>query len=132
MFLLDNICDIARYADGNISYTSNVYEDLVINKTENFSGDPFKQFRENHLKANPDKCHLLKFYKYKFYKFEDNYINSCNEEKLFGMKIDSQLSFASHVSSFCNKANQKLHAKSRVTNYMDPDIPRCFTISFVT
>ena len=74
----------------------------------------------------------FKFYKYKFYKFEDNYINSCNEEKLFGMKIDSQLSFASHVSSFCNKANQKLHAKSRVTNYMDPDIPRCFTISFVT
>lgn len=59
MFLLDNICDIARYADGNISYTSNVYEDLVINKTENFSGDLFKQFRENHLKANPDKCHLL-------------------------------------------------------------------------
>lgn len=59
MFLLDIICDIARYADGNISYTSNVYEDLVINKTENFSGDLFKQFRENHLKANPDKCHLL-------------------------------------------------------------------------
>ena len=126
MFLLDNICDIARYADGNISYTSNVYEDLVINKTENFSGDLFKQFRENHLKANPDKCHLLNSTNLK------TIISIAAMRKLFGMKIDSQLSFASHASSFCNKANQKLHAKSRVTNYMDPDIPRCFTISFVT
>ena len=42
MFLFDNNCDIASYVDGNMPYTSDVSEDLVINKTENLSGDLFK------------------------------------------------------------------------------------------
>lgn len=59
IILLNNNCDVASYADDNMPYTSNLSEDLVKNKSENFSGDLFKQFIENHLKANPDKYHVL-------------------------------------------------------------------------
>ena len=52
IFPLDNTCGITTYADGNTPYTSNVSENLVINKLQNSYSDRFKLFRENHLKGN--------------------------------------------------------------------------------
>ena len=46
-------------------------------------------------------------------------VKNSREEKLLGVKIDSKLSFENHVSSFCKKASQKLHASARVGNFMD-------------
>ena len=48
------------------------------------------------------------------------------------MKTDSRLSFVSQVLSHCNKASQKLHAISKVTNYIDLDTKGYLIISFVT
>ena len=59
MFLSDSTCDIAGYADDYMPYTTDVSEDLVLNKLENSWHDLFKWFRENHLKVNSDKRHLL-------------------------------------------------------------------------
>ena len=39
-------------------------------------------------------------------------------KKLLGVKIDSKLAFSDHVAGLCTKASQKLHALSRVSNYM--------------
>ena len=39
-------------------------------------------------------------------------------QKLLGIKIDNKLTFNEHVSSICTKATQKLHALSRVSNFM--------------
>ena len=52
-------------------------------------------------------------------------ICSSTEEKLLGVKIDSQFIFESHVSTLCKKASQNLHALSRITNYMDFEKRKC-------
>ena len=44
IFPLDNTCDITTCADDNTPYTSNVSENLVINKLQNSYNDRFKLF----------------------------------------------------------------------------------------
>ena len=44
-------------------------------------------------------------------------INNSNLVKLLGISTDNELQFTEHVSKLCKKANQKLHALSRVSPY---------------
>ena len=84
------------------------------------------------MKANPDKCHLL---------VTTNTLTSVNingfqiknstEERLLGIKFDSKLSFENHVSSLCKKASQKLHALTRIVNYMNLSRRKSFMKTFV-
>ena len=77
-------------------------------------------FKENHMKANADKCHLLvSSDESSTAKIEDFSIKNRTEEKLLGVKFDSNLSFENHVTSLCKKASQKLHALERILHYMD-------------
>ena len=120
LFLWDYKCDIASYADDNTPYTSDISLNLVLEKLESSTHDLFRWFKENHMKANPDKCHLL---------VTTNALTSVNingfqithsiEEKLLGIKFNSKLSFENHVSSLCKKASQTLHALARIVNYMN-------------
>ena len=59
LFLWDYKWDMASYADDNTPYTSNISLNLVLEKLESSTHDPFRWFKENYMKANPDKCHLL-------------------------------------------------------------------------
>ena len=59
LFLQDYKCDIAGYEDDNIPYTSDISLYLVLDKLERSTLDLFRWFKENHMKANSDKCHLL-------------------------------------------------------------------------
>ena len=59
LFLWDCKCHIASYADDNTPYTSDISLNLVLEKLESSTHDLFRWFKENHMKANPDKCHLL-------------------------------------------------------------------------
>ena len=47
----------------------------------------------------------------------DNIANT-HSEKLLGITIDSELKFDIHVKSLCKKASLKLHALSRIANFM--------------
>ena len=40
-------------------------------------------------------------------------------KKLFGVKFNWSLAFEAHITSFCKKASQKLHALARTGNYID-------------
>ena len=72
------------------------------------------------MKANPNKCNLL---------VATNGLTSVNmkgfqttnntKDKSLGIKFDSKLYFENHVSSLCKKVSQKLHALSRIVNYMN-------------
>ena len=101
-------CDIASYADGNTPYNFDFSLDNVISNLEKSTNSLLNWFRENHMKANADKCHLL---------VSSN--ENSTEEKLLGVKFDSNLSFENHVTSLCKKASQKLHALARISHYMD-------------
>ena len=59
MFCDINDCDIASYADGNTPYASSINLDVVINKSEESTNKLFQWFRNNHMKGNADKCHLM-------------------------------------------------------------------------
>ena len=51
-------CDIASYADDNAPYASSSNLDTLINKLEETTNNLFQWFKNNHMKANADKCHV--------------------------------------------------------------------------
>ena len=113
-------CDIASYADDNTPYNFDFNLDNVISNLEKSTNSLLNWFRENHMKANADKCHLLVSSDESCTaKIEDFSIKNSTEEKLLGVKFDSNLSFEGHVTSLCKKASQKLHALARISHYMD-------------
>ena len=91
----------------------------VISNLEKSTNSLLNWFRENHMKANSDKCHLLVSSDERCTaKIEDFSIKNSTEEKLLGVKFDSDLSFETHITSLCKKASQKLHALARRSHYM--------------
>ena len=59
MFFGITECDIASYADDNTLYNFDFNLNNVISNLEKFTNSLLNLFRENHMKANADKCHLL-------------------------------------------------------------------------
>ena len=67
--------------------------DNVISNLEKSTNSLLNWFRENHMKANAEKCHLLvSSNKSCIAKIEDFSIENSTEEKLFAVKLDSNLS----------------------------------------
>ena len=72
------------------------------------------------MEANADKCHLLVSSDESCTtKIEDFSIKNSTEQKLLGVKFDSNISLENHVTSLCKKASPKLHALARISHYMD-------------
>ena len=114
------ILEIANYADDNSPFSCAKCIPSVISQLENESATLLNWIRNNGLKANPDKFHLIlseanQDYSVRVDKFS---IQNGKSEKLLGIKIDNKLTFDEHVSDMCTKATQKLHALSRVSNFM--------------
>ena len=79
----------------------------------------FKWHQENYFTANADKCHLfLSAFSNKEITIANYNIASSNSEVLFGVVVDSEVTFAKHIENLCRKTNQKLHASARVANIM--------------
>ena len=94
--------------------------DEVICKLEEVSIFIIQWFKNNYLKPNPDKWHLLLTQKNKEYSvIVDGYVISNSEqEKLLGVHFDNELRFKTHVEKLCKKAGQKLLALARISNFM--------------
>ena len=114
---------MANYADDNSPFAFGETIPKVISQLEAEVLTILKWVNDNGLKANPDKFHLLlsdadqKFH----VKVGELQIGNINTEKLLGIKIDNKLSFENHVSDICSKVSQKLHALSRVSQFMSLD-----------
>ena len=128
-----DLCDITSYADDNTPYTSDFNLEEVIQKLELTNNNLFKWFKNNQMKANADKCHLLVTrdtdVMAKIGEFD---VKNSREEKLLCVKIDSKVSFENQVSSLCKKASQKLHALVRVVNFMDLAKRKSLMKAFIT
>ena len=59
LFLIKENIDIATYADDNMPYTIRSSIEEVIQKLENAAKTLSQWFRDNQMKANPDKCYFL-------------------------------------------------------------------------
>ena len=121
LFLFFDNSHIVNYADDNSPFSCNADIDSVISKLTNDSKTLMEWFCNNCLNANPDKFHsiLSKSDGDKLIKIEHTVIHNSNCEKLLGVKIDNKLSFEDHVIDLCTKASQKLHALSRIANFMN-------------
>ena len=133
MFLFTEDSDIANYADDNSIYACEKNMDLAISKIENDSKILLNWVRNNALKANPEKFHLImsnddETLSLKIDTFE---IFNSKSKKLLGIVIDNNLSFKEHVTGLCKKASQKLHALARVTGYMDLEKRRIIMKAFI-
>ena len=112
-------CDIASYADDKTLYASSSNLDTVIKKLEESTNDLFQWFRNNHMKANADKCHVLVTGNYEVSANINKFgTESSKKEKLLGISIDTRLSFEHHITSLCKKVSQKLHVLARIVLYV--------------
>ena len=89
--------------------------------------------KENHIKPNGDKCHLLVTTETSVsINIDGSNVTNKKEQKLLGIKLDSSLSFEGHITSLWKKANQKLHALARIFNYMDLPKRKVLMKAFIT
>ena len=119
-FFLFLMLEIVNYADDNSPFSCNTTIPNVITDLQNEGTIILNWLKNNGLKANPDKFHLLLSDPNETYSVNvENYnIQNSKCEKLLGIKIDNKLTFDEHVATICSKASQKLHALARIGNYM--------------
>ena len=131
-YFLDNF-DIANYADDSTPFSAKKTHKCVLDELELSSSILFKWLRNNYMKANTDKSHILLSGKTKLTaNIDGNSITSETEQVLLGITIDSNLSFENHINSLCRKASAKLSALARIAGFMNITKRRMIMKSFIT
>ena len=59
-------------------------------------------------------------------------IKSSNSQNVLGVTIDSSFTFDERINSLCRKSSQKLHALSRISQYLSPNKERILFKTFAT
>ena len=98
----------ANYADDNTPYCTGLKISDVLIKLENATETLLQWFRDNGMKANPDKYHLLINNTIESFQIKtgNETISNNKYEKLPGVKVDHELNFNEHASSLCKKATK--------------------------
>lgn len=106
---------IASNADDNTSYRTGQSTKEVINYLEKTSGTSLALFKNNRMKANPDKYHILVNSKDQTYliKVGNKIITKIQCEDLLGIKIYIELNFDS-MSNHCVNLKNKHIIKSDI------------------
>ena len=109
MFYNINDCDIASCSDDNTPYASSSKFRRNNKQTRGSTNNLFQWFKNNHMKANADKCHVLFTGKNdvsaNINEFE---IESSKKEKLVSISIDTRLSFKHHSTSIWKRRQSKI------------------------
>ena len=82
------------------------------------------------MKANSDKCHLIK-QSCVNRKIRNINIENSTCEKLLGIKVDNKLNFNEHLDGIIKKASRKVSALSRIFPFMDLTKRRFLMNSFL-
>ena len=118
LFFIIKDIDIARYADDTTPFIVKDNIENFIASLEQVSEDLFNWFKNNRLKRNADKCHVLVSTNKSIGVKIGNYtIDNSECEKLLEVKIDVDLNFSDHISDLCKKASRKISALARVTPF---------------
>ena len=123
LFEIENYSsDFANFADDTTPYECGHSFNEAINILETTTEKVFEWFSFKNLKANTSKCHLfVSPYEPVSLNVRGSTIESSSCEKLLGIFIDSNLTFEYHINRICRKTSQKLHALSRISNYISGD-----------
>ena len=97
LFIIIDDINTANYADNNTPFVSGGTPLNVITSWENAAEKLFKQFANNHMKANHNKCFLLMSTLTPIpIKVKDYIIKNSDNEKLLGVTVDANLNFSCH------------------------------------
>ena len=125
---------VCNFADDTTPFVCDFELKNVLDKLEINADLAVSWFETNYMKLNPDKCHLL----VSGHKYEENFIKintstiwESKEVKLLGVKIDNGLKFDNHISDLCMKANRKLSALMRISNFLSKDKRRVIFKAFI-
>ena len=100
--------NITSYADDTIPYSCAQVISSVISKLQRIAKKNFDWCRNNHVKANPGKCHvILSSNTQREIHFVNTSVASSLSEKLLGLTLGSELKFKEHISEICNIVNKK-------------------------
>ena len=113
---------ICNYADDTKLYVIEQDIQQAIKTLEQDVALMGEWLKNNYMTLNEEKCHLRNFSKNNndtSLKIDNTIIKPSKERKLLDVIIENKLSFKGHVQSICKKANKKLLALSRNSNYMD-------------
>ena len=134
IFLYIENSDLCDYAGDSTLYTSRESLSIIIeNLKANFLWIS-KWFHENFMVLNHDKCHFMVLGDLNCtcnFTCNDTTIESSKEEEGLGITIDDKLTLTSHLGNTSKKANQKLHALSRLTCYMGFEQKKLIMSSFI-
>ena len=76
------------------------------------------------MSLNREKCHFMVFGDQSndlTLQIDTNPVVESREQKLLGITVDKKTTIKTHVESLCKKANQKLHAISRISCYLSTE-----------
>ena len=112
LFLFLHDIPVANYAGDNTPYCTGLKTSEALIKLENAAETLLQWLKDNRMKSNSDKYHLLINITKESYQIKiGNEIDSNSKyEKLLGVKTDHELNFNEHVSLLCRKVSQKLNA----------------------
>ena len=128
LFLFIPNIDLVSYADDNILFAMGSSE-LEVSVAEFLT----LRFRNDCMKVNPDKLHLLLSDK-KILQVDicGEKLSSTCSEKLLGIKIDENLTFEEHFEGLCKKASQNVSALARISSLMRFEQRKRIVNSFIT
>ena len=132
LFFVKITSDIANYAHDTTPYECDQHCDNLINNMELTVENIFGWFEFNNLKANASKCHSFSSpHQHTLININGSVIKSSNSEKLLGITIDSDFTFEEHINKLWRKASQKLHALSRISQYLSEYKKRILFKTFI-
>ena len=124
--------DIANYADDTTPHAIDSKLENIVKLLEENADKLFDWFSNNYLNANPGKCHLLVNTTGNIrISVRNETISNSSNQKLLGIRFNSNFRFDDHVASLCKKASQKLNGLARVAQYMNLAQPRSIMKAFI-
>ena len=113
---------LSNYADTTALYSvqkTHIFNQSALNKNFTYLQ---KWFHENYMVLNPGKCCYMTFgmnsTKNEFVFEDGTVVPSAEEHVVLGIKIDSRLTFHSHLKQLRKKVANKLNALTRIAPYL--------------
>ena len=124
--------NVASYADDTTPYSCATDIPSVALELQASATELFRWFKNNHVKANPGKSHILLSSKKREIVSADGISLAASfHEKLLGVIIDSELKFENHITEICLKICKKINALGRISSFMSLEKRRTLMIVFI-
>ena len=109
-----------NYADNTKIYIVDKHTNEVLTKLSTLAQKIHIWFANNQTKADHDKYHLLlSTQESTCVKIEYFTVKCCEAKTMLGININNKLKFHVYVGIIGQKANRKLNALTKITNYME-------------